>query len=573
MVVLERAEFLERILNSIIEGVILTDKDGRIVFMNKQASLILGIPASQVVGKYVVDAIPNTRLHIVLKSGTPEIDRIQHLGTTAIITSRIPLKDQHGNITGVLAVFRDITSAQKMAEEVTNLKEVEALLKAVIESTNDAISVADADGKIVLVNKAYTRITGFASSEVIGKPATIDIAEGESVHMKVAQSRQPIYRARLRVGPKKREVLVNVTPLFVKGEFRGSVAVIHDVSEIMKLNRELDEAKRLIRRMSAKYSFDDIVAESSKMKIAVSQAMKVAKTPATVLLRGESGTGKELFAHAIHNASDRKHNPFVSVNCSAIPEPILESELFGYVGGAFTGAKREGKKGLLEEAHRGTVFLDEIGKMPLLLQSKLLRFLESKEIAPIGGTRTIKIDVRIIAATNMNLEKMVQQGDFLPDLYFRLNVFPIFLPPLRNRKEDIAPLIHHTMKKLNQEYGRIVQGISPDALHRLTSYDWPGNVRELENVIGRAMINMNIDEKVIEVKHLPPLASSDSGRFPHEAFTHGSLKNIVSEYESKVILTVLKRNNWDVQRTSQELNISPRTLYYKMKLYGIKATR
>lgn len=570
---MERAEFLERILNSIIEGVILTDKDGRIVFMNKQASLILGIPASQVVGKYVVDAIPNTRLHIVLKSGTPEIDRIQHLGTTAIITSRIPLKDQHGNITGVLAVFRDITSAQKMAEEVTNLKEVEALLKAVIESTNDAISVADADGKIVLVNKAYTRITGFASSEVIGKPATIDIAEGESVHMKVAQSRQPIYRARLRVGPKKREVLVNVTPLFVKGEFRGSVAVIHDVSEIMKLNRELDEAKRLIRRMSAKYSFDDIVAESSKMKIAVSQAMKVAKTPATVLLRGESGTGKELFAHAIHNASDRKHNPFVSVNCSAIPEPILESELFGYVGGAFTGAKREGKKGLLEEAHRGTVFLDEIGKMPLLLQSKLLRFLESKEIAPIGGTRTIKIDVRIIAATNMNLEKMVQQGDFLPDLYFRLNVFPIFLPPLRNRKEDIAPLIHHTMKKLNQEYGRIVQGISPDALHRLTSYDWPGNVRELENVIGRAMINMNIDEKVIEVKHLPPLASSDSGRFPHEAFTHGSLKNIVSEYESKVILTVLKRNNWDVQRTSQELNISPRTLYYKMKLYGIKATR
>ncbi|RKX36968.1 MAG: sigma-54-dependent Fis family transcriptional regulator, partial [Thermotogae bacterium] len=336
---MERAEFLERILNSIIEGVILTDKDGKIVFMNKQASLILGIPASQVVGKYVVDAIPNTRLHIVLKSGTPEIDRIQHLGTTAIITSRIPLKDQHGNIIGVLAVFRDITSAQKMAEEVTNLKEVEALLKAVIESTNDAISVADADGKIVLVNRAYTRITGFAASEVIGKPATIDIAEGESVHIKVAQSRQPIYRARLRVGPKKREVLVNVTPLFVKGEFRGSVAVIHDVSEIMKLNRELDEAKRLIRRMSAKYSFEDIVAESSKMKIAVSQAMKVAKTPATVLLRGESGTGKELFAHAIHNASDRKHNPFVSVNCSAIPESILESELFGYVGGAFTGAK------------------------------------------------------------------------------------------------------------------------------------------------------------------------------------------------------------------------------------------
>ncbi|MCS7175099.1 sigma-54 interaction domain-containing protein [Pseudothermotoga sp.] len=562
-----RAELFETVLNSIVEGIIIVDRDGKVVYINRQASIILGIPPSSAINKHVVDVIPNTRLHIVVQTGKAEIDHIQNIGEVKIITSRIPIRDQQGNVIGAVAIFRDITSVQKMVEEVTNLREMEALLKAIIESTNDAISVADAEGKIVMVNKAYTKITGFSAQEVIGKPATIDIAEGESMHMKVAQTKQPIYGARLLVGPTRKEVVVDVTPLFVKGEFKGSVGVIHDVSEIVRLSRELEEMRRIMRRLSARYTFEDIVAESAKMKAVIEQAMKVAHTPATVLLRGESGTGKELLAHAIHNASDRKDQPFVSVNCAAIPETVLESELFGYAPGAFTGARREGKKGLLEEAHKGTVFLDEVGKMPLSLQPKLLRFLETKEISPVGGTKPIKIDVRIIAATNMNLEKMVEDGSFLPDLYFRLNVFPIHIPPLRERKEDIPALVQYIIKKLNQEYGRIVEGISPEALHKLISYDWPGNVRELENIIGRAMITMEPSERFIRAHHLPPLKVSYQ---THEiAGEVKDLKRTLRQYEKSLITKSLEQNDWDVQKTAKELGLSVRTLYYRMKLLQI----
>ncbi|MFN4189750.1 MAG: sigma 54-interacting transcriptional regulator [Pseudothermotoga sp.] len=562
-----KAELFETILNSVVEGIIMVDKDAKIIFMNKQASLILGIPVSQAIGKQVTDAIPNTRLHIVLKTGIPEQDKIQQLGHTQIITSRVPIRDSSGQIIGAVAIFRDITSVQKMAEEVTNLRQVEALLKAIIESTSDAISVADEDGKIVMVNKAYTKITGYSSSEVVGKLATVDIAQGESMHIKVAKTKQPIYGARQLVGPGKREVVVDVTPLFVKNEFKGSVAVIHDVTEIMRLNRELDEVKRLIRRMGARYTFEDVVAESPKMKIALTQAMKVAPTPATVLLRGESGTGKELFAHAIHNASDRKDRAFVSVNCAAIPESILESELFGYTSGAFTGARKEGKKGLLEEAQHGTVFFDEIGKMPLTLQSKLLRFLENKEIVPVGDTQAIKIDARIIAATNMDLEKMVQQGSFLPDLYFRLNVFPILLPPLRERKEDIPILVQYIIRKLNQQYGRTVEGISPDALARLINYNWPGNVRELENVIGRAMINMDSGDRIVKLHHLPPLKTVYRAI---DVPSTGNLRDMLYEYEKGIILKALEQNDWNVQKTAASLGMSVRTLYYRMRVLEIK---
>jgi PAS domain S-box-containing protein len=558
------------VLDSIIEGVIIVDRDARVLYINKNAQKLLNLP-SDIIGKKVDEVVKNTRLHIVVQTGIPEIDQVQHTENAVIITSRIPIKDENGKIVGAVAVFRDITSIRKLAEEITNLKEIEAQLKAIIDSTNDAISVADENGIVRLVNKAYTKITGYSPEDVIGKPATVDIAEGESIHMLIAKLRQPIYNARLKVGPAKKEVIVNATPLFVKGKFKGSVAVVHDVSEILKLTNELEEVKRLIRHMRAQYTFDDIIGDSKLIQIAKEQAKKVAQTPATVLLRGESGTGKELFAHAIHNASPRKNKPFVSVNCAAIPESILESELFGYEEGSFTGALHGGKKGLVEEADGGTLFLDEVGKLPLSLQPKLLRFIETKEYVPVGGRNVKKVDVRIIAATNMELEKMVRNGDFLPDLYFRLNVFPIYLPSLKDRKEDIPKLAVHIVKKLNQQYGRMVEGISPAVIKYIVSKDWPGNVRELENFLGRVMINMGPEERYIELKHLP----EDSGlkvEKKEEEFSdigEKSLKDLVEEYEKKIILTALKQTGGDKVKAAKMLDISIRTLYYKMERYGI----
>ncbi len=242
-----------------------------------------------------------------------------------------------------------------------------------------------------------------------------------------------------RVGPNRKEVMTEAAPIIVDGELRGSVAVIHDLTEINKLVSELDQAKQIIRNLEAKYTFDDIIGKSELMEATIAKARLAAETPATIILRGESGTGKELFAHAIHNASERKFNQFVRVNCAAISENILESELFGYEEGAFTGASKGGKIGLFEQADGGTIFLDEIGEISLTMQAKLLRVLQEKEIVRVGGTKPVNVDVRVISATNVDLEKAVFDGGFRKDLYYRLNVFQYKSPPLEIIRMILTP--------------------------------------------------------------------------------------------------------------------------------------
>ncbi|HLV10622.1 MAG TPA: sigma 54-interacting transcriptional regulator, partial [Halanaerobiales bacterium] len=427
----------------------------------------------------------------------------------------------------------------------------------------------------IMINKAYTRLTGLCEEDVIGKPATVDIAEGENMHYKVLKTRKAVQGVRMKVGPLKKEVLVNAAPIIVDDRLRGSVGVIHDVSEIKSLTEELNHVKKMMRQLNARYTFDDIIGISDTIKAAKNQARKASKTPVTVLLRGESGTGKELFAHAIHNASPRKSMKFIRVNCSSLTDSLLESELFGYEEGAFTGAKKGGKKGLFEEADDGTIFLDEIGNISLNLQSKLLRVLQEKEITRVGGTRPVPVDVRIIVATNTNLEKAIQEGKFREDLYYRLNVFPIYIPPLRERKEDVKYLVQHIIHVFNQEYGSSVRGCTDGLLARLCDYKWPGNVRELENIIGRAMINLGNRKKLIELKHLPSLGPITSR--PEISSTvneidldNHSLKEIIGETEKKVILKALKRTDGNRTEAAKLLGIAIRSIYYKMEKYGIE---
>ncbi|KUK79391.1 MAG: PAS domain S-box [Mesotoga prima] len=559
-------ELFEKILNSLIEGIIVVDSDETIAFINDEAVDILGVDGEEAVGAPVRETIPNTRLHIVLKTGKTELNRIQYLEEKTIVTSRFPIVNAKGEVQAAMAVFRDITNVERMAEEVINHKEMEVLLTSIIDAIYDAISVADEKGKIVLVNKAYTRITGMSPDYVVGKMATVDIAEGSSLHLEVARTRKPIYNARLKVGPNRKEVVVNVTPLFVKGQFQGSVGVIHDISEIERLARELEDTRRLLRYVKAKYTFDDIAGSSKLMQVAIDQARKVSTTRATVLLNGQSGTGKELFAHAIHNSSDRKDASFISVNCAALPESLLESELFGYVEGAFTGARRGGKKGLLQEADKGTVFLDEVAKMSLSVQSKFLKFLQDKEIKPVGGNETVKLDVRVIAATNVSLEKLVAEGNFLPDLYYRLNVVPIVIPALKEHPEDIPEVARLIVMRLNQEYGRVVTAIDPAVISIFKKHDWPGNVRELENVIGRAMISMELDEKVIKVTHIKGVFENHEKR---SQLPEGKLSVLMDGYEREVIKAVLDKCSWNKTKASNELGISIRSLYYKLEKHGL----
>jgi PAS domain S-box-containing protein len=563
---------IEIILNSTHDGMIAVNKEGVVTLFNRAAERITGLKAVNVVGHKAVDSIPNTRLHIVLAEGKAELNQQQAVGSTAIITNRVPVKSDKGEAIGAVAVFQDITEIKLLSETVSDLWKARNLLEAVIDSVEDAVSVADEHGNNIIVNPAYTRITGLPREVVLNKPVTVDIAEGDSMHLQILRTGQPVRNVRMKVGPNRKDVIVNVAPLFIDGKIRGSVGTIHDISEIIMLNTELAQARRQIRHLTARYTWTDVIGASPAMTAAKEQAQRAAETPATVLLLGESGTGKELFAHAIHNASKRKKGQFVRVNCAALPEQLLESELFGYEEGAFTGAVRGGKRGLFEEANYGTIFLDEIGDIPLSIQTKLLRVLQEREIRRVGGTQTVPVDVRVIAATNANLEQKIKQGTFREDLYYRLNVLPIRIPALRMVKEDLSLIAAHVITKLNQQYGREVESLSLEALKVLSGYDWPGNVRELENVIGRAMIAMKPSETVIETEHLPVL----TGERISQAVPFSSqepvrpLLDVVADAEKAAIERALQQAKGNREQAADLLGTAVRNLYYKIKKYGIR---
>ena len=340
--------------------------------------------------------------------------------------------------------------------------------------------------------------------------------------------------------------------------------VVEKADRTLKLREELNFLRK---EVTEKYGFHSLIGKSKVMKDVFSTIMKVADNNATVLITGESGTGKELVARAIHFQGKRKEGPFIPVHCASIPENLLESELFGYEKGAFTGANRN-KPGRFSLAEGGTLFLDEIGEMPFSLQSKLLRVLEEKEFVPVGGTRSKKVDVRIIAATLRNLEAMVSEGTFREDLYYRLNVVPLYLPPLRERREDIPLLTSYFLKKYCQEMHYPVKKISPEAMEIFLNYTWPGNVRELENTIERIIV---LFPKVKEIlpEHLP----KNMYRNRKKEVKNGNLptlKEAISNLEKEMILEALKRSDGVQARAAKLLGTTRRILRYKMEKLGIR---
>ncbi len=388
------------------------------------------------------------------------------------------------------------------------------------------------------------------------------------MHMQVLETKRPVRGARMKVGPLKRDVLVNAAPILVDGVLKGSVAIIHDLSEIESLTSELKKARQIIRNLEAKYTFDDIIAQSTEMKLTLEQAKVGAKTPVTVLLRGESGTGKELIAHAIHNESDRKHYKFIRVNCASMEEEALEKALFGDETGP-----PEKQKGLFEEANNGSLFLDEIGDLSVDLQARVLHVLENQEIIRVGGRKPIPVNVRVIAATNVNLERAMMEKEFREDLFYRLNRLPIMIAPLRERIDDIEPLTQQLITKLNEDYGRNVKGVIAKALAILKEYDFPGNVRELENILGRAIISMEQNESYIKEKHLPSLRKhsfNDLDLFNEPENSEViPLQDALDEFEKQLILETLEKNNYIKSKTAKQLNISLRNLYYKMEKHNL----
>jgi Nif-specific regulatory protein len=336
------------------------------------------------------------------------------------------------------------------------------------------------------------------------------------------------------------------------------------VEERQKL---VEENSHLRQELKEKYDFSHIIGNSSRMKQVYDQVSQVARTNTTVLLRGESGTGKEMIANAIHYNSLRSKKPFIKVNCAALPETLIESELFGHEKGSFTGASQR-KKGRFELANDGTLFLDEIGDLPIQTQIKLLRVLQEREFERVGGTETIKVNVRLITATNSDLEQAIAEGKFREDLFYRLNVFQIFLPPLRERKSDILLLAEHFVEKFEIEHGKRVRRISTPAIDMLTAYHYPGNVRELENAIERAVVAC--DENVIHGHHLPPTLQTAE---VSDTVTKVTLESSVAAFEKDLIQDTLKTTKGNCAKAANLLNTTERIINYKIKKYGINPRR
>ncbi|GGK35365.1 RNA polymerase subunit sigma-54 [Caldalkalibacillus thermarum] len=448
----------------------------------------------------------------------------------------------------------------------------------ILNSMADGIYITNAKGITLWLNNASEKIIGKPRSELIGRSVYQLEKEGifsPSVTRLTLEKKKMV--STVQTCNNGRKYLVS-GHLIKNEEGAIDLVVAHsrDITEIVRASSQLEEIEALLQKYSQEIrklklnrhehpSTPIFIGHSKASKELMALCEQVAKVDTTILITGETGVGKNVIAQYIHNLSYRHQLPFVHINCAAIPESLLESELFGYKKGAFTGADGTGKKGLVEAAHRGTLFLDEISELPLHLQPKLLQLLQDKTYMPIGSTRLHRADVRIIAATNRNLGEMVQEGRFRSDLYYRLNILPVHIPPLRQRKEDIIPLLHHFLKKYNQKYG-LRRTFAPEALDALVDYDWPGNIRELENLVERLVITAQNDEIMVDDLHgkiNTVLVSSSVSLGKGE-----TLPDKLARIEKEIIQQVLRRHR-STRKAARVLGISQSALMRRIKKYHI----
>ncbi|TKI57771.1 PAS domain-containing protein [Brevibacillus antibioticus] len=452
-----------------------------------------------------------------------------------------------------------------------NLQQMSKLLEVVFENAHEPMIVTDKDGKILLLNRSYREFLNV--QDVIGQPVT-DVIENTRMHIVGQEGVAEIADIQQIKG---QNMIAHRIPIMDEGKVIAVLGTVlfQDVQEltalaamVAQLKDELTYYKKeLRRRMGATYHFDQIVGYSQKLQELKGFSLKVAKSDSTVLITGESGTGKELFAHAIHAESKRKMGPFIRVNCAAIPDSLLESELFGYEEGAFTGAVRRGKKGKFELANHGTILLDEIGDMPLPLQAKLLRVLQEKEVERVGAVRTTPIDVRVIASTNSDMLQSIKEGKFRADLYYRLNVVSLSIPPLRERLEDLPELVSNLLKQLGESTGVAVRTIDEEVWNVFRGYSWPGNVRELKNVLERALHLMEDD--VLKKEHIW-LPVSDEGSLPSLSVpTHAvrPLKQVLEEAEQEALRQAMQQAGGNKLSAAKLLQISKSSFYEKWEKY------
>ena len=578
-IIAEMSGQLEIVINSTYNPIIAIDRKGIITIWNQAAENLTTLKKTDVIGKFINDIIPESQLFNIVQSGRSEYGIRLTVGDKSFITNRAPIV-KNDEIAGAVAVLYDVSELENVSRELEYVKKLNQEMDAIIDSSFDGLYITDGRAVTLRINKAIKRMTGLGEEELLNKSMSELVETGvlsRSASLVVLETKKPCTTTLVTVTGTT--LLVSATPVFDENEeiFRV-VTSVRDISELNMLKQKVEQLEGLkkhfefqMKEMKTRLS-EDLIFKNREMEKIIYQAMKIAEVDSTVLISGESGVGKEVIGDIIQRNSSRSKGPFVKLNCAAIPENLLESELFGYEPGAFTGARKEGKPGLFEVAHEGTLLLDEIGDIPLHLQVKLLRVLQQREIIRVGGTRPIPIDVRIIAITNRNLEEMVARGEFREDLYYRLNVIPIHVPALRERREDIPLLVRHFLDRFNQRYN-LKKSISSGALELLMIYSWPGNIRQLENMIERLVVTTSAE--VIEINNLPSCflstspGESGNGNQPVSVSSIIPLKQAVESLERQLLEKAFAVTN-SCYKAAQLLEVDASTISRKASRYNIK---
>jgi transcriptional regulator with PAS, ATPase and Fis domain len=543
-----------------------TDFHGCVLHANRQLTKQLGPAASNFT--HIQQLVPSERKAPCRR---PEILEGLEIAGESVIAVRMLLPEDSSE--GFLYVFL-APRACVHEKALDKAREDVELTKTILDLSVEGLQVVNTDGIITYVNRSFEEIHNIPASEAVGRHVT-QVIENTRMHV-VAKTGVPEIDDIQKIGD--RHFFVSRIPLRYKGKLVGAVGklVFQNLDEVDRLGRKLQTLRRQLEfyktqarlPSDTRFTFHDVVAISPSAQAVKETAMRVAPTDTTVLLLGESGVGKEVYAHAIHATSLRSRGPFIRVNCSAIQESLFESELFGYEEGAFTGAKKGGKQGKFELANFGTIFLDEIADMPLEVQSKLLRVLQEQEIDKLGGEKQKHIDVRVLAATNQDLEALVAQGKFRKDLFYRINVIPLRIPPLRERREDIPQLVRVFWEELKKKHGIYYKGVGHDAMTFMESYEWPGNIRELHNVLERSLTI--VQEDTIDADHMRMImmgVRSSPGECTLEE--RCNLQEVVESAERRAISFALAHCNNNRARAAKLLGVSRALVYKKMHEYGL----
>lgn len=552
-------------------GVAIVDRDGIIVHINPAGCQILGLSLQEVIHRPIQSIAPGTDILQVIRDAKPSMKREIRFGDKLLLTDRTPYW-KNGEVIGGISIFQEMSDWEDINKKLSDQEKELRYFKELVDQLYDGIVMCDKAGYVTMINQTYCDFLGTTVEQAIGKHVT-QVIDNTRMHV-VLETGRPELGQLMRIGD--REIIVSRMPLREGEEVVGALGkvVFSDLRELKSMverynimERKLDYYRQELKRMvSAKYSFDHIFADHPTMQEAIHLAKRVAHTKSSILILGESGTGKELFAHAIHESSPRSEHPFVRVNCAAIPKDLMEAELFGYEEGAFTGAKKGGKPGKVELAHGGTLFLDEIGDMPLDMQVKLLRVLQEREVERVGATRPIAVNIRVIAATHRPLEELIKQGRFREDLYYRLHVFTITIPPLRELGRSVLSLASHLIKQLNSELYTYVDSMSKQVETIFMSHRWPGNVRELHNVLERAV--QLAERGTLELEHLPAYLQDRPIIHREDDISH-DLERELAKTEKRVLELALKQAQGNKVQAAQLLGIHRASLYRKMEKFGM----